>query len=102
MRSSSRRLRGLCQRAALALEMSANGGITLTEVGVSGAVLRLAVAALEAVVGCGATSASRLEAAAMLRDGWRPGQSMVLLARVDEPIPLRCSSVDAWRIWSVN
>lgn len=78
--------------------MSANGGMTLTEVGARGAALRLALAALNAVVSCGATSASRLEAAAMLRDGWRPGRPMFLLR--SDPLDLLCDAdlVVAWRV----
>ena len=90
--------RGHRHRAVLALEMSANSGMTLTEVGARGAALRLALAALESVVGCGVTSASRLEAAAMLRDGWRPGRPMFLV-RVED-LDLHWNSIASvpWRI----
>jgi len=69
--------------AVLGLELSANNGLTLPEAGLKGAALQLALAALDAVIHCGASSASRLEAAAMLRDGWRPGRPMFLIGSDD-------------------
>jgi hypothetical protein len=96
--------------AVLGLELSANNGLTLPEVGLKGAALQLALAALDAVVHCGASSASRLEAAAMLRDGWRPGRPMFLIGSDDLDLdlyvdPIVVSAVMAamsWRDLPIN
>ena len=96
---------GLCRyrsRAVLGLEMSANSGLPLAEVGLGGAALQLALAALEAVISCGASSASRLEAAAMLRDGWRPGRPMFLIGPRDLDLYVDLDASMTWRGPRIN
>ncbi len=59
------------------LELAANSGLTLEEVGdPSEESLRLAKRARRAVMRAGCCSAVKLEAAAMLREGWLPGQKL--------------------------
>jgi len=64
-------------QAIWALEAAASSGLTLHEVIDSGSMpARLARKACDAVMRTGCASAVKLEAAAMLRDGWSPGRSM--------------------------
>lgn len=81
--------RALGLRAAHILELAAINGLPIDEVGDPDVrAVRLARRARDAVLLVGCSSAVKLEAAAMLRDGWRPRQKMTLLpTRVSEGPP---------------
>ncbi len=77
--------RDLKRHAAYLLDLAANNGLAVEEVGdPNAAAVALARKARDAVLRAGCSSAVKLEAAAMLRDGWEPRRKLRLL-----PAPLR-------------
>lgn len=89
--------RDLELRAAHILELAAINGLMIDEVGdPSVEAVRLARRARDAVLRAGCSSAVKLEAAAMLRDGWRPRQKMILLpAKISKGSPGQSCAVCA-------